>query len=127
MSERAASVGFDWADESGSRAKVDEELEELREAVNSDDGAAVEHEIGDLFFALVNYARHLGIDPERALRMTNQRFRTRFNHVEAEVKRERGDWPREGSRATRGVPMEELEAHWQEAKRHEVAAEDRKR
>lgn len=121
-SERVASVGFDWNDSSGSRAKVTEELLELEEAIESGKRSAIEHEFGDTLFALVNYARHLGIDPEASLRQTSLRFRSRFGHVEKRVRAERGDWPRQGNKATRGVPLEELEAYWNEAKELEKNA-----
>lgn len=119
MSERAASVGFDWDDVDGSRAKVAEELGELDEAVTRGDRVQMEHELGDTLFALVNYARHLGIDPEDALRNTSDRFRSRFAHVEKRVKSAHGDWPREGAKAKKGVPLTELEGYWQEAKKLE--------
>jgi MazG family protein len=119
LSDRVASVGFDWEDAVGSRAKVTEELGELEEAVASGDTAAIEHELGDTLFALVNYARHLNIDPEEALRKTSDRFRSRFNHVENQVRRVHGDWPREGKKATRGIALDELEGYWQEAKKVE--------
>lgn len=121
-SERVASVGFDWNDAAGSRAKVSEELLELEEAVESGQRKAIEHEFGDTLFALVNYARHLGIDPEASLRQTSLRFRERFGHVERRVRGERGDWPREQGKATRGVPLSELEAYWNEAKELEKNA-----
>lgn len=116
MSEKAASVGFDWTEKEGSRAKVAEEIQELDEAVASGRKEEIEHELGDVFFALVNYARHLGVDPEAALRKTNARFRRRFEHVESSVRKARGDWPRVKGKATLGVPLGEMEAAWQEAK-----------
>lgn len=123
MSARAASVGFDWTEKEGSRAKVEEELLELDEAVQSADPQEIEHELGDIFFALVNYARHLDVDPEAALRKTNQRFRERFNHVESRVRARHGDWPRLKGKATVGIPLLELEASWQEAKELEKRGE----
>ena len=116
MSARAATVGFDWTEKEGSRAKVAEELRELDEAALLGDAGAMEHELGDVFFALVNYARHLGVDPETALRKTNERFRRRFDHVERKVRQAREDWPRENGKATAGVPLQEMESAWQEAK-----------
>ena len=122
MSERVSSVGFDWDDRRGSREKVAEELSELDEAVENNDQAAMEHELGDILFALVNYSRHLGVDPEVALKKTTQRFRGRFAHVEREVKQTHGDWPRERGKAVRGVPLAELENHWSRAKEIEKNA-----
>lgn len=124
ISERVATVGFDWDDARGSRAKVEEELRELEEAVQSGSKPAMEHELGDLMFALVNYARHLDLDPETCLAKTSLRFRTRFSHVENRVKTDHGDWPRAGLKATRGIALEQLETYWLEAKRLE-ALEDK--
>jgi len=123
LSERAASVGFDWQDARGSWAKVHEELDELEVAVSNGEAAEVEHELGDVLFALVNLARHLKVDPEQALRKTALRFRRRFEHVEKRVREAHGDWPRDGVRATSGVPLEELESYWQQAKRLEEKKE----
>lgn len=80
LQKRAARVGFDWPDPSGARAKIDEELAEVEAAV--DDHARVE-EVGDLLFAVVNWSRKLGIDPETALRSANAKFERRFRAMEA--------------------------------------------
>ena len=82
LTKRAARLGFDWPDADGVRAKLDEELAEFDAARASGDAAAVAAEFGDVLFALANLGRHLGIDPETALRGTNQRFDRRFRHVE---------------------------------------------
>jgi nucleoside triphosphate diphosphatase len=79
IQRRAARVGFDWPDASGPRAKIDEELAELDEAATAEERSA---ELGDLLFAAVNHARHLGIDPEAALREATTRFERRFRMVE---------------------------------------------
>lgn len=118
MSEKVSRVGFDWPDASGSRAKVGEEVEELDEAVAEGDPARVEHELGDLLFALVNLARHRGIDAETALRKASDRFRARFSHVEARVREVHGGWPLGADgKPSRGLPLEELDGYWNEAKR----------
>lgn len=117
MSDRVARVGFDWPDGRASRLKVQEEVDELDEALRSGDQDAIEHELGDMLFALVNLARHHGLDAERALRKCNDRFRRRFAHVERRVRGEHGDWPRQDGKPARGVPLEELEGYWQEAKK----------
>jgi tetrapyrrole methylase family protein/MazG family protein/ATP diphosphatase len=110
-------VGFDWPDAAGSRAKVDEELGELDRAVASGDPRAIEAELGDVLFALVNLARKHGVDPNTALQGTNDRFRERFAHVERRVHAEYGDWPRDGEgKPTAGIPLERLDAFWDEAK-----------
>lgn len=78
LQKRAARVGFDWPDASGPLAKVVEEIEEVREA-----GAdTIAEEIGDLLFAVTNWARHLGVDPEAALRAGNAKFEARFRAIE---------------------------------------------
>ncbi len=93
LGQKAAALGFDWADLDGVWAKVEEELRELRQAQAdaAERGAegtpdpAVEEELGDLLFVLTSLARHQGVDPERALAQANAKFRTRFAHVEAGV------------------------------------------
>jgi tetrapyrrole methylase family protein/MazG family protein len=82
VQRKAAKVGFDWPDVSGALPKIAEEAAELVEAHGADDGDAVADEVGDLFFAVVNVARHLGVDPESALRAAANKFRSRFAHVE---------------------------------------------
>lgn len=119
MSERVARVGFDWSDAAGSRQKVDEELGELAEAIALEQLDEIEHEFGDLLFALVNYGRHLGLDAEGALQRANRRFRGRFEHVEGRVREVHGDWPRDGHKATRGISLTELSEYWDEAKERE--------
>jgi nucleoside triphosphate diphosphatase len=103
LQRRAARVGFDWADAAGPRTKIDEELAEIDAAASADERAA---ELGDLLFSVVNYARHLDIDPEAALREASARFEQRFRKVE-----EIADKP------LNGMDIEELEALWQRAKR----------
>ncbi len=81
LQKRAARTGFDWPDPSGARAKIDEELAEVEAA--APDGRA--EEIGDLLFAVVNWARKLGIDAENALRAANAKFERRFRAMETEA------------------------------------------
>lgn len=80
LQKRAARTGFDWPDASGPRAKIDEELAEVETAP---DAHAREEEIGDLLFAVVNWARHHGVDAEVALRTANAKFERRFRGMEA--------------------------------------------
>lgn len=82
LQKRAARTGFDWPDASGPRAKIVEELAEVDAATNPDHQA---EEIGDLLFAVVNWARHLGIDAEAALRQGNAKFERRFRAMEAKA------------------------------------------
>lgn len=108
LSERAAAVGFDWPDAAGARAKVAEEIDEIDAAMQQGDAAALEHELGDLFFAAVSLARKLSIDPEAALRAANLRFTKRFEYIEDRL-RERGKAPRDSDLA-------EMDGLWNEAK-----------
>lgn len=85
LGKRAATVGFDWPDAAGVRAKVAEELGELDAAVAAGDATAVAAEMGDLLFSLTNWCRHLDLDPETCLRAANQKFATRFRAVERDV------------------------------------------
>ena len=104
--KRAARVGFDWPTIEGVKAKVAEELAELEAA---GDEKEREHELGDVFFAVVNLARWLKVDAESALRESNARFRERFGHVEAAAERL--------GKALKDMTLEELDALWEEAKR----------
>jgi tetrapyrrole methylase family protein/MazG family protein/ATP diphosphatase len=98
--------------------KVSEELNELDEALASGDSSRVDAELGDMLFALVNLARHAGVDAETALRGSCDRFAARFAHVEQRVKERHGGWPRAGDgSATRGVSLEVMDGYWDEAKR----------
>lgn len=111
LQKRAASRGFDWPDASAVLDKVQEELDELREAVSSGSGARQEAELGDLLFTCVNLTRHLGQDPERAVRTCNDRFEQRFRSME----RAAG----EQDSTLDEVSPEQRERWWEEAKRHE--------
>jgi MazG family protein len=108
LGHRAARVGFDWRELAGPRAKVDEELRELDEAVAGAGEDAIEAEMGDVLFALANVCRHLQLDPEACLRGANVRFEERFRRVEEKVGAAGGDW--------QAFDTEALEAFWQEAK-----------
>ena len=107
LGKRAARIGFDWPDRVGARAKVDEELGELDEAVAGGDRARIAAEFGDVLLALANLARHLEVDAEGALRGANGRFTRRFGHVERQVAAGSGD------------SLADMERHWQDAKRQE--------
>jgi len=105
ISRRAAAAGFEWDDLDGVWAKVDEELDELRQALAQGDPAHAQTELGDVLFTLVNVARWSGLDPEEGLAGTNRRFLARFSRVEAALGGDLG-----------GRPLAELEAHWRQAK-----------
>ncbi|TDT94668.1 ATP diphosphatase [Azorhizobium sp. AG788] len=113
LQEKAGRVGFDWNDARAVLAKIREEAEEVSEALEAGGTEAIKDEVGDLLFAVVNLARHAGVDPEAALRGTNEKFIRRFGFLE-------------GALATRGVKpqeatLEEMEALWQQAKQAERA------
>jgi tetrapyrrole methylase family protein/MazG family protein/ATP diphosphatase len=116
IGEKVARVGFDWADAKGSKTKVAEELGELDRAILAKDANAIEEEMGDVLFALVNLSRHLGLDAEAALRRTIDKFTARFAHVEGRVREQHGGWgDREGG--DKHLPLEVLDGYWEEAKR----------
>ena len=108
ISEKAAAVGFDWSSADEVWGKVHEEIAEVEAEIQSGDKERLEAEFGDLFFALINACRKSGIDPENALEATNKKFIRRFNHIEKRVA--------EQDKMVSEVPLEELEAYWQEAK-----------
>ncbi|MFK0272471.1 nucleoside triphosphate pyrophosphohydrolase [Ensifer sp. NPDC090286] len=85
LQERAAKVGFDWSEPEPILDKIEEEIGELRQALREKDRSKVSDELGDLIFAVVNIGRHVGTDPEMALRGTNTKFRRRFAHIEREL------------------------------------------
>ena len=103
IQRRAARVGFDWPDAEGPRLKIDEELGEIERAESDEERAA---EIGDLLFAVVNYARHLDVNPETSLREAVARFERRFRKVEELA-----------SKPLKNMNIDELEALWQQAKK----------
>ena len=110
LSTRAATVGFDWVTPGDVLDKIDEEARELRDAVATLGATSpeAEEELGDLLFAVANLARKLGVEPEAALRVANDKFQKRFDDVERQV-------TRKGQRM-RDLTLEQLEAHWQIAK-----------
>ena len=108
LQQKAAQVGFDWKDAAPILDKIEEEIGELREAMEEKDEASVADEFGDVLFALVNFGRHLGIDAEDALRGTNDKFRTRFHFVETALKAQ--------GRTLEETPLDAMEGLWQSAK-----------
>ncbi|MDP6709377.1 MAG: nucleoside triphosphate pyrophosphohydrolase [Alphaproteobacteria bacterium] len=116
LQNRAARVGFDWPDALPVLDKVEEEVVELRQALNDGDdgGEAAAEELGDLFFALVNLARHLEIDPEAALRGANAKFERRFRRVETLLAHQGVD--------SESATLEALDQLWDAAKAEETKA-----
>ena len=113
LTEKAARVGFDWRRTDDVFHKLDEEIAELREAVDSGDTAHVEEELGDLLFTVANIARKVNVNPEEALQSTNRKFMRRFEAMESRV-RERGQ-------NLDQLELEEMDKLWDEAKAAERA------
>ncbi len=105
IQEKVAGVGFDFPDVEKTWAKVEEEIREFHDALDTQEREA---EFGDLLFALVNYGRRTGLNPEIALRESNRRFRKRFEYVEKNV--EGGDF--------KSASLEEMDRHWEASKAH---------
>ncbi len=115
LSTKAARVGFDWQRVEAIFAKLQEETDELRVAISThaDTGTEADHtrvreEIGDLLFVVTNIARHMQVEPEAALKLTNRKFRRRFGFIEGKL--------REQNRTFDETTLDELEVLWQEAK-----------
>ena len=108
LGKRAASAGFDWPNLAGVRAKVGEEIGELDAELAGDGGERIEEELGDVMFALVNLARHLGIDSEHALERANRKFESRFRAMEKDIEARGQDLS--------NLSIDELEEAWQSAK-----------
>ena len=104
LQRRAARTGFDWSDIEGPKAKILEELEEIADAPESE----IEEEVGDLIFAVVNFARHLKVDPEEALRKANRKFEARFRQIEQ-------------APGFSGMSLDEMEELWSQAKSTKAA------
>ena len=114
ISEKAGAVGFQWPDRGGALAKLEEELRELGREIDRDAPPEdLESELGDVLYSVVNVARYLGVDPERALRSTTGKFIRRFQYIEARLQ-ERGRTPEQST-------LEEMDALWDEAKRENLA------
>ncbi len=108
MGEKAHEVGFDWPDTAGVIAKIEEELDEVKDAIKESHREHITEEIGDLLYAIVNLSRHLNIDPESALRGTMTKFQTRFHEVEKSL------WAE--NKMPQDMTLEELETRWDAAK-----------
>ncbi|TPP11088.1 nucleoside triphosphate pyrophosphohydrolase [Rhizobium glycinendophyticum] len=108
LQERAAKVGFDWSEAAPILDKIEEEIGELREALAENRPEKVKDELGDLIFALVNIGRHVGAEPEQALRGTNTKFRNRFRYIEMELEA--------NDENLRDADLERMEELWQAAK-----------
>ncbi|MDQ0421235.1 ATP diphosphatase [Peteryoungia aggregata LMG 23059] len=108
LQERAAKVGFDWSEAAPILDKIEEEIGELREALAENRPEKVKDELGDLIFALVNIGRHVGAEPEQALRGTNTKFRKRFSYIETSLQA--------SGETLEAASLERMEELWQAAK-----------
>lgn len=109
LQEKASRLGFDWSNIEDVLKKVDEEFDELKEAMERKDKGEIEAELGDLLFAIANLARFLDVDPEGALRKCNRRFKERFRYIEKSLKEKGLKWEE--------VDLEYLDRLWEEAKK----------
>jgi XTP/dITP diphosphohydrolase len=106
MQDKTAQVGFEWENAAQVWEKVEEEMGELQEAMNTKNAQAErEEEFGDVLFSLINYARFQNIDPETALERTNRKFKARFEYIEANAPKSLDD-----------MSLEEMDTLWNEAK-----------
>ncbi len=109
MQEKVKGVGFEWKELSHVWDKVEEEMNELKHEVdNNASKEKIENEFGDLLFALVNYARYIGINPDDALERTNKKFRSRFQYIEKEAAKE--------GKSPKDMTLEEMDVFWNKAK-----------
>ena len=108
LQQKASRVGFDWNDPKAVLAKIREELGELEDEMPNADTDRLKDELGDILFAMANLARHLDIDPEAAIRSTNQKFRFRFAYIEENLKSH--------GKSLETATLDEMEALWQAAK-----------
>jgi XTP/dITP diphosphohydrolase len=109
LQEKASKVGFDWEHKEDVWKKVIEEIEEMHEMEKSGDKEEFEKEMGDVFFALTNYSRFLGVHPENALRLTNEKFISRFEYVEKKIK--------ELGKSFSESNLKEMDKYWEESKK----------
>jgi MazG family protein len=109
LQARAARVGFDWPEQAGVLAKVHEEVREVEQALAGGTTEAIEEELGDLLFAVVNLARHREVDPEAAVRAANAKFTRRFQRME--------QWAKESGNDLSDLGLEAMDALWERAKR----------
>ena len=109
IQQRVSQVGFDWNSCQECFKKIEEELRELKQAMNSSDKEAIQEEIGDLLFSLVNLSRHLELDAEESLRQGNLKFEKRFKFIEIELKKKNKKFSE--------TSLREMDLLWEKAKK----------
>ena len=112
LQDKAASVGFDWEDLKSVIDKVEEEFIELKGAIKSKSKISIKEELGDVFFSLVNFCRHLGYDSESIVRQANRKFESRFNKIE-DILKEKGQSFKDSS-------LSDLDSLWNEVKKSKL-------
>lgn len=110
MQEKVSKIGFDWEHKEDVWKKVIEEIEEMHESEKTGDKELFEKEMGDVFFALINYSRFLGINAENALRRTNKKFVDRFRYIEERLKAQ--------NKSITDSSLKEMDRYWEESKKH---------
>jgi tetrapyrrole methylase family protein / MazG family protein len=109
LQKKAAKCGFDWQKIDDVFLKLDEEVEEFKQALLNGDDESASEELGDILFVLVNIAKFKKIDAEESLRQTNQKFIRRFQYIEEQALKQKRD--------LKDLSLDEMEAHWQDAKK----------
>lgn len=110
IQDKAASAGFDWDRSEQVFEKVQEEIEELHQEVQSENSVKIEAEFGDVMFSLINYARFIDVDPESALERTNKKFIKRFQYLESEAKK--------NGQSLKDMTLEQMDVYWEKSKAH---------
>jgi MazG family protein len=110
LQQKASKIGFDWNNKQDVWEKVLEEIKEMQEMEAANDREKLESEIGDIFFSIVNYCRFIGINPEDALRKTNDKFTKRFQFIEEQLK--------ENGKKITDSDLKEMDYYWEESKKH---------
>ena len=105
MQEKTKQVGFEWENEHQVWEKLEEEIQEFKEALANKSQEERENEFGDILFSMINYARFTGIDPETALEKVNQKFKTRFEYIEANA-----------TKPLESMTLAEMDVLWEKAK-----------
>lgn len=108
IQRKAQNVGFDWNKIEEVWDKINEETNELKEAIKTNDLSEIQEEYGDLLFSMINLGRFLQCDPERSIELCNQKFITRFQYIEKKVAKKGG--------VLGSIPLNEMEQYWQQAK-----------
>jgi len=112
LTQKASRVGFDWRTPQQVFSKIEEELGELKKSIEYKENQAIENEMGDLFFSLVNLGRFMEVDSEKALRKTNKKFINRFHYIEKSL--------RDAGRNIKYTSLEEMDQLWEKAKERET-------